>query len=61
MMPHTKLSEQDIKNWESIVDHLVGSYFDRYLSDEDINLTRFEWNLVMWLGEESFPSLDLFI
>ena len=61
MMPLTKLSEQDYKNWIEIVDYLVGSYFDRYFSDDDINLTRFEWNLVMWLGEESFPSLELFI
>ena len=61
MMPLTKLSEQDYRDWKAIVDHIVGSYYWNYLSDDDINLTRFELNLVMWLGEEFFPSLELFI
>ena len=61
MMPLTELSEQDYRDWKAIVDHIVGSYYWNYLSDDDINLTRFELNLVMWLGEEFFPSLELFI
>ena len=61
MMPKTELSEKDYRDWKAIVDHIVGDVYWKYLSDDDITLDRFEWNLVMWLGEEFFPSLDLFI
>ena len=61
MMPETTLSEQDYRDWKAIVDHITGDAYWRYVSDDDTNLVRFEWNLVMWLGEEWFPSLDLFI
>ena len=60
MMPETTLSEKEADEGFAIIRHLVGDLWDKYMSDEDINLTRFEWNVIMWIGNEWLQSEDVF-
>ena len=60
MMPLTSLSETEKKRVDKIVTHISGAQWDKYMSDDDISQTRFEFNVARWAGEEWFQSRETF-
>lgn len=61
MMPHTTLSEAELARVDEILSYITNSEWDRYMSDDDINQSRNEFNVARWAGEEWFSSRDVFL
>ena len=51
-MPLTTLSEVELIKGGEILEKLSGGEWGKYVSDEDINQSRFEFNAARWAGEE---------